>query len=467
MANIPLPSAYGKGESLRFDASRLVNFEAIPASGQTARSAFYLTSSPGLKRFSTLGTGLYTTRGLMQMGGVLYAVNGTSLYRVDQFGVETSLGTVAGSLPVTIAKIGRELVICADTLSYVWNAQTSTFSTITDPDFYVADAVTAQNQRVIFNRRGTGQFFWSDTLAATVYDGLNLQTAEANDDNLVAPFAAYDDLWLFGQETIEVAREAVDGFYDRISGAVLDVGLASKMAVTRLGNAVYWLGHDGVVYGAAGYSPQPISTFAISDEIASLSRITDAIMWGYSTNGHKYIVLTFPFAQRTFVYDVGVGSWHERSSYGVGQWRGLNYAYCYGKHIVGALNEGGLYEIRRDVYDEDGTEIRRIIDMGFIADGVNSFTIDRVELVLDTGLGGTATGTDTDPIVSLSWSNDGGRTFSTPLQASAGLLGNYQQKVVWRRLGQFHMDAMLRVEVSSKTPWRIVAADAILEGRGV
>jgi hypothetical protein len=119
------------------------------------------------------------------------------------------------------------------------------------------------------------------------------------------------------------------------------------------------------------------------------------------------------------------------------------------------------------VYDEDGTEIRRIIDMGFIADGVNSFTIDRVELVLDTGLGGTATGTDTDPIVSLSWSNDGGRTFSTPLQASAGLLGNYQQKVVWRRLGQFHMDAMLRVEVSSKTPWRIVAADAILEGRGV
>jgi hypothetical protein len=25
----------------------------------------------------------------------------------------------------------------------------------------------------------------------------------------------------------------------------------------------------------------------------------------------------------------------------------------------------------------------------------------------------------------------------------------------------------LRVEVSSKTPWRIVAADAILEGRGV
>ena len=466
MANIPLPSNYGKGESLRFDASRLVNFEAVPASGPLARGSFYLDTTPGLVAFSTLGTGLYSTRGLMQMGGVLYAVNGETLYRVNSFGVETSLGTVAGSLPVTMAKIGQELVICADTLSYVWNAQTSTFSTITDPDFYVADAVTGQNQRVIFNRRGTGQFFWSDTLAATVYDGLNLQTAEANDDNLVAPFAAYDDLWLFGTETTEIARESVDGFYDRISGAVLDVGLASKYAVTRLGNAVYWLGHDGVVYGAAGYSPQIISTFAISDQIANLSKISDAVMWSYSTHGHKHLVLTFIEGRRTFVYEINTGLWHERSSYGVGQWKALNYAFCYGKHIVGELNEGKLYTIDRNAYDEDGTEIRRIVDMGFIADGVNSFTVDRMELVLDTGLGGTATGTATDPIVSLSWSNDGGRTFSTPLQATAGLLGNYQQRVVFRRLGQFHMDAMMRVEVSSKTPWRIVAADAILEGRG-
>jgi hypothetical protein len=467
MANIPLPSNYGKGDSLRFDASRLVNFEAVPASGALARGSFYLDSTPGLVAFSTLGAVISGTRGLKQMGGVLYAVNGETLYRVDQFGVETSLGTVAGSLPVTMDKIGQELAICADTLSYVWNAQTSTFSTITDPNFYVADAVTGQNQRVIFNRRGTGQFFWSDTLAATVYDGLNLQTAEANDDNLVAPFAAYDDLWLFGTETTEIAREAVGGFYDRISGAVLDVGLASKYAVTRLGNAVYWLGHDGVVYGAAGYWPQIISTFAISDQIAGLSKISDAVMWGYSSHGHKYLFLTFIEGRRTFVYAINTGLWHERSSYGVGQWKALNYAFCYGKHIVGALNENKLYTIKRDVYAEDGTEIRRIVDMGFIADGVNSFTIDRVELVLDTGLGGTATGTATDPIVSLSWSNDGGRTFSTPLQASAGLLGNYQQRVVFRRLGQFRMDSMLRVEVSSKTPWRIVAADAILEGRGV
>ena len=467
MTNIPLPSNYGKGESLRFDASRLDNLYAVPAiQGSGARSPFYLKGSPGFDVFANISP-TSSSRMIYDVRGVLYAVVGEDLYEISSGGAYLNKGTIVGINDVSRAKINDELVIVSDNISYVYKQPTSTLTQISDPDFYVADAVTGQNQRVIFNRRATGQYFWSDTLNALSYDGLNLATAEANDDNLVAPVAAYDDLWLFGTQTIEVVREGIGGDYDRISGVVLDVGLAAKNAVTRCRNALYWLGNDGVVYVANGYTPQEISTQAIKDQIAKMSMLK-ARMFSYSSLGNAFVVLSLPEHAMTFEYNTHTGLWNERSSFGsfVG-WRVKDVVQCYGNQYAIDATGGRILHLRHDSMTEAGSPIIRTVEMMVTPDNSSSFTVDRLELIVENGMGGITSGAVDDPVFMLSWSKDGGRTFGTPLHVSAGLQGQYQTKVVFRRLGQFNLGAVFRLQFSSNTPCNIIAADAILEGRGV
>lgn len=466
MANIPLPSAYGKGESLRFDASRLVNLYAVPAAqGSGARAPYYLKGSAGFVVFSNIGT--QSSRMIYDVRGVLYAVIGENLYEINSSGIYSNKGTIAGIFDVSRDKINDELVIVSDENAYVYKQTVGSLTQITDTDFYKTDAVTAQNQRVIFNRRATGQYFWSDTLNALSYDALNLATAEANDDNLVAPVAAYDDLWLFGEQTTEVVREGAGGDYDRIPGVVLDVGIASKYAWTRAKNALYWLSDEGCVYVVNGYTPQEISTQAIKDVIFEHS-FAKARMFHYSCLGNMFVALSLPEHGRTFEYNTATGLWNERESAGsVVGWRVKDVAQCYGKQLGIDAIGGRVLEIKQQAYDEAGSPITRTVDMMFAPDNASSFTVDRLEFVVENGLGGNTSGAADDPVFMLSWSKDGGRTFGTPLHVSAGLQGQYQTKVVFRRLGQFNMGAVFRLQFSSNTPCSIIAADAILEGRGV
>jgi hypothetical protein len=466
MVNIPLPSAYGKGESLRFDASRLVNLYAVPATqGGGARAPFYLKGSAGFEVFANIGT--LASRMIYDVRGALYVIVGTNLYEVSASGAFVYKGFIDGIYDVSRDKIGDELVIVADNVSYVYKQSTATLTQITDPNFYISDAVTGQNQRVIFNRRATGQYFWSDTLNALSYDGLNIATAEANDDNLVAPVAAYDDLWLFGEQTTEVVREGAGGDYDRIPGAVLDVGIASKYAWTRARNALYWLSDEGCVYVANGYTPQEISTQAIKDVIFE-QPFAKARMFHYSCLGNLFVVLSLPEHGRTFEYNTATGLWNERTSAGsVVGWQVKDVAQCYGKQYGIDATGGRVLEIKPQVYDEAGLPITRTVDMMFAPDNASSFTVDRIEFVVENGMGGMTPGLVDDPVFMLSWSKDGGRTFGNALHVSAGIQGQYQTKVVFRRLGQFNMGAVFRLQYSAKAPCSIVAADAILEGRGV
>ena len=459
MTNIPLATGYNKGASIRFDASRLVNFYAVPAQGsQKARSGFYLEGREGLKTFCDIDT--LQPRMLSQAAGKAYAVTGTKLYSVNNSGVETLIGTVNGSGTLSNAKVSgssanQQLVMVSSNTSYSLDCSTNTLSTIVDADYPIAGTVTAYNNKAIVNEKNTGKYYWSALGDSLSWDALDFATAESNDDNLVAVFAKYGDLGLFGETTTQIVRDNGDG-YSNI--ATMDVGLASKHAITSIDNAVYFLGQDKSVYSVAGYSPQEISTFAIAQTLSELE-CSDAEMFSYRNKGHKFVNLNLPSVARTFVYDTSTKLWHERT------WTARHYAYVYGKHLATNSITGKIWEIDANTYADGENEIVRICDLSFIDDGVRSFTIDKIEFVVETGRGGYGSGDATDPQVMFSWSNDGGRTFGNPVMASAGNTGQYRTRVVFRNLGQFDMDAVLRLQVSSKTPWRIISADAVLAGR--
>jgi hypothetical protein len=80
--------------------------------------------------------------------------------------------------------------------------------------------------------------------------------------------------------------------------------------------------------------------------------------------------------------------------------------------------------------------------------------------VLDVSTGiGLETGQGSDPTIFLSYSDDGGHTFSDLRPMSLGELGDYLKRVVWNRLGQSR-DRIYQVELSD--PVDIALLDAYL-----
>lgn len=81
-------------------------------------------------------------------------------------------------------------------------------------------------------------------------------------------------------------------------------------------------------------------------------------------------------------------------------------------------------------------------------EGVTLF-FSELQLDLEVGLGLT-TGQGVDPMLMLQWSDDGGRTWSKEHWVSAGRLGAYRHRAIWRRLGR-----------ARTRTWRVVCAEAV------
>lgn len=430
-----------------------------------AKAPMSLLSAPGLATFATAGSG--PIRGLHTMSDVLYAVSGTTAYRISSAGAATSLGTVAGTGRVDLADNGSQLVaVNSSGTGYVITS--GAVAQITDTDFLSASSVTYLDGYHIFSRTGTGQFFISDLLSATSYDALDIATAESSPDPLVKAFVDHRELWLFGTHSIEVwINTGAAAFpFERQPGSILEKGCAAAGSVAKLDNTVFWVGEDRIVYRAQGYTPQRISQHAVEQALtdAALADVTDARACTYSVDGHPCYALTVG-GVGTHVYDAATGLWHERDSrtsgVSLGRWRALGSARAYGKVLVGDDVSGVVYEVSPTVYAEGSDPLIRTAESPPIhAEGRRVF-MSRVQLDMETGIG-LATGQGSDPQVMLQWSDDGGRSWSSERWASAGQIGQYRWRVVWYRLGSFR-ERVLRFAVSDPVPVTFLGAHAELE----
>lgn len=84
------------------------------------------------------------------------------------------------------------------------------------------------------------------------------------------------------------------------------------------------------------------------------------------------------------------------------------------------------------------------------------------QLDMETGVGLT-TGQGEDPQVMLRWSDDGGHTWSHEQWVSAGRLGKYAHRAIWRRLGRSR-DRVFEITYSEPTKCNLVGAFVDVEG---
>lgn len=366
-----------------------VNYLVVNAERPGGRSSKMLRGVPGLVTFSA-SMPESSVRGLYVAEGRLFAVVGTTLYRIATDGSAASLGTIpgVGRCVFTHNQVsgGNQVVIGNGQSGYVFNTTDDTLTQITDEGFPGFRSVDFADQYIIGVEPFGRYWFHSDLADATSYSTLDRAEAEKAPDRIQQAIATGSDILVLGERTGQFfynTGEATGTFQNR-SGAEMDVGAGSPYTACRLDNTVYWLGNDGSVYRLNGYVPQRISTHALEQAISRCT-LSDAYAFTFEDRGHKCYLLTFPDGQ-TWCFDAATQEWTRRESYGFNRWRISALVKWSGAWIGGDFINGKLYQLDWAVQSEAGEPLERRRITGVLHDDQNRMIVNAAEFVFDTGM---------------------------------------------------------------------------------
>lgn len=467
------------------------------------KESAFLQRAPGLRLVTTVGNG--PIRGMWTFGGYAFVVSGNSLFRFDESLTTVNLGTIVGVGPVSMADNGVQLFIAANGPSYIYNLSLNVLQQIIDPDFTGATTVGYLDGYFVYNEPNSQRIYVSALLDGTSIDPTDFASAEGFPDNVVAVAVDHREMWAFGENSVEVWYNAgtPDFPLARISGAFNEIGCLAPYSVAKLDNSLFWLGSDargnGIVYRAEGYRGRRVSTHAVEWQIQQYANLGDARAYTYQQDGHAFYVLSFPSANKTWVYDASTQAWHERAGWDGSQFvlhRGICQLNYDGQILVGDYENGNVYAFDMTVYADNGQTQKWLRSWRALPTGANNLkrtAQHMLQLDMETGVGlngvdpmdtvvenehldlnfinqiyqvyePVTTVQGANPQVMLRWSDDGGHTWSNEHWRSIGRIGNYKNRVIWRRLG---MTTKLRdrvYEVSGTDPVKIaiIGAELIL-----
>jgi len=480
---------------------------------------------------TVVGTGLVN---MVDNGTQLFIAAGANGYIYNDTSLQLTCNTTSGSANIVTADtaqlwvglpVSGSGIPSGATISSITNATTFVisanatatatgvtltisplFSDITDPDFPGAVGVGFLDGYFVFNEPNSQRFWITATYNGLDIDALDFASAEGSPDDLVTLIVDHREVWLFGVNTVEVWYNA--GLPDfplaRIQGAFNEIGCLAAYSVAKLDNGLFWLGRDargnGIVYRSKGYSGERVSTHAVEWQIQQYATLSDAVAYTYQQDGHSFYVLNFPTADRTWVYDVATGVWHERAGWENDQFtrhRGNCQMNYNNEIVVGDYVAGGIYAYDMSVYSEAGSIQKWLRSWRALPTGQNDLkrtTQHSLQLDCETGVGlpgndflyldgqylttedgyklltenndyiicNGAIDLAVNPQVMLRFSDDGGHTWSNEHWKSMGRIGQYGYRTIWRRLG---MTLKLRdrvYEISGTDPVKIAIMGAEL-----
>ena len=480
MTKVALAGGAYEARSVIASAQRCLNLysEPVPeAQGEPMPATHYPT--PGTRFLNSVGPG--PIRGIRQATtGAIYVVSGMGVYLVDPgTWAGTYLGTITPGLttPVSMADNGLDMVIVDGTPNQGWRITlaSNTFGPIPNPDgtFYGADRVDYLDTFFLFNKPGTPQFYSSDSLALT-FDPLWFANKESYSDLLQTLIVIKRDIWLLGDKTTEIFSNvgAPDFPFASQPDIFVDHGIVAKCSAANYDNGAFWLSADrqghGIVIQGFGFSTKRVSTYAIEAEFTTYATIADATGWCYQLAGHAFYVLTFPTADRTWVFDITTAQWHEwawtDSNGDEHRHRANCYWPCDGVPVVGDWQNGDLYALDLTLTTDNGTQIKRVRSFPHSVDSLKRVFYRQFLADLETGNASPGSwvanpaadltredGTmysreDASPLlreagsgpadmISLRWSDDRGHSYGNPVTQSAGGTGEYLTSLQWQRLG--------------------------------
>ena len=252
-----------------------------PEINPEAKNQVCLHNAAGLRIFSNPGG---IDRGLHDFNNLLYAVNGQSLYSIDDTGANINLGTIPGSGRCVMANDSSQLIIATGDTPYRYTVAGGV-EAITDPNLVNPTTVAYINSQFIFdNNAGVwGEWVSSSIEAGLSVDALDYAQAEAHPDDLIAIIPYRQLVYFFGSKSVEPWTNTGTGNppWARASSGVRPFGVAGTHAVLTTSEYIYFLDNNRIPRRSNGLDFPSIGNPAIGVEFAKYSKIDDCIAFSY------------------------------------------------------------------------------------------------------------------------------------------------------------------------------------------
>jgi hypothetical protein len=429
---IPFPVQTAPGAKSQEGGGRIIN-GYVDQLGDQAPNKTIIRRMPGLVNFGTSARSGY--RGSIVVNGVLYvAFSGKLESWTSTGGASVNVGNLSGTKRGFFAANNNttpdKCFVDPD-----GNIFTFTPSAVTsgwpDADLPSCNSVDFLDGYLVFTT-GSGKAFATD-LNATSVNALSFGKAEAKPDGLVRVVAWGGRLLLFGNESTEVWTDAATVPFPFARNNVIPRGLAGPYCVSGyedgFSRGPIFVGDDNCVYALQGYTPTKVSTPDIDGLIESVTDKTTLEATAFMARGHAFFQLSCP--AWSWVLDISTSQWFEADSYLVTRSRRAGAINAFDKWLTGDTATGNMQQIATSANDEIGNPLRLRIESGPVPSFAAGTVVGRADFYFVTGVG-IATGHDpdqTDPDVEISYSDDGGLTWSNPILRKLGRQSESKQLI--------------------------------------
>lgn len=429
---IPFPTQTAPGANQSEAGGRIINGYVEPL-GVKGPAKVTIRRMPGLVNFgTTIRAGF---RAAMLSQGVLYcAFNGKMETFTSVGGAATSIGNLNGTARGFMAadNAGTPNKYFTDPAG---NVATFTNAAVTngypDPDLPSPNSLDFLDGYTVFTI-ADGRFFATD-LNATSVNALSFGRAQAKPGGLTLVRAWGGRLLVCGPLDIEVWTDQALTPFPFQRAVVIPRGIAGSycMAGTEDGFSAgpIWVAENNRVYKLIGYSPQPISTPDLDHLIELVVDKSTLETTSFMSHGHAFFQLSCP--AWTWICDVNTSQWFQADSYLINRSRRSGAIYAFSKWLTGDTKNGNIQQITDSVFDEVGDPLRLRIESGPVIDFPGGSSVGRADFYFATGVGiaGGADPSQTNPDVEISWSDDGGFTWSNPVLRKLGRQRQTQQLI--------------------------------------
>jgi hypothetical protein len=470
MVAIPLPVSTFPGARPQEGAGRLINVRAEPL-GENGRASAVRHRVPGLASFGTSEE--ETFRGALLNGSTLYvAFDGAVVKYTSAGGAATAVDDLDGTDRVFWCKNNKRptpdvLIVCG--------AGTFTLSSDTIADLNDSDLPSAVDvcflDGYFFVGIADGRCFASG-LNATTFGANDFITAEAKSDTLYRVIPWNGQLLICSAGSIEVwAGQPVNatGFpFNRV--AVIQRGIAGQGAISGwedgFGKGLLFVGDDNGVHQLNGYTPEKVSPPDLDRLIEAVSDKGDLDASVYIVGGQPIWALSCD--DWTWEFNLATRKWNERRSYGLDRWRGSRSFYAFGKWLCGDTESGNIGQIDRNTHTEFDQPLIAEVRSAPVHAFPRRIRCARADFDFSPGVG-IVTGVDpneTDPSVEISYSDDGGYSFTNPRIRKLGRQGKPQTRISVFNNGMTGAQGRVwRVRMSDGRHFGLMAADMSAELR--
>lgn len=439
---IPLSQGAYEARSVIANAQRCVN---LYPEKNTEDSPFPWTlyPTPGLALRWENPTPASARCAYTASNGNFFYVAGASVYHINAGYVASKLGELGTTAsPVSIIDNGTTAVIVdGSPQGWLIDLGTNAFSAYAELGFLGSNRVDFLDGFFIFNQPNTRNFYTS-LLYTTAIDPTYVAAKSASPDLLRGVACTQRQAYLLGAKTSEVwANAGTPSFpFQAIPGAFIRHGIAATYSIALHATGIYCVMQDsegrGVIAMVQGYEADRISTPAIEQALSKYVTLNDAVGFCYQQSGHPFYVVSFPSANKTWVYDIEMKMWHERSwcdaDSNEQRWRMNVGAFAYDKVLGGDWENGNLYSLELEQYNDFGGPIVRRRGFPHAITSGRQGIYEQFQAEMEAGnASGAAFGE-----VSLRYSNTRGKSWSVPELQSFGGAGEYALVPQWRQLGQ-------------------------------